>query len=288
MALVGRYSVPGPTNLHLDGFASGSPVSFDFTFDLTDTFNEDKLFIPKIWAQKAVDALVNEYYSYADGSDEAEMIRDSIVSFSMCYGIGSPFTSFTDVGGGGGAIGMEEEQDNVENNGVAVFPEPSLSEEDVVFDLSALVRNGPVFIRIYDALGQLLYEQDVTAFCGATWTWNGLDSTGQATKGALVYRIDNGLVIRTGRLTRIIKSLSSITYEPYSRHSCNQIRKIHPHWMLQSGKGPACYICRRGQVSYVQLPPNPPGSEDSKGKRLSGAMRVACPSSLGVTGVTNS
>jgi Ca-activated chloride channel family protein len=203
MALVGRYSVAGPTNLHLDGFASGSPVSFDFTFDLTDTFNEDKLFIPKIWAQKAVDALVNEYYSYADGSDEAEMIRDSIVSFSMCYGIGSPFTSFTDVGGGGVTIGMEEEQDNGANNGVAVFPEPSLSEEDVVFDLSALVRNGPVFIRIYDALGQLLYEQDITAFCGGTWTWNGLNAAGRPTKGALVYRIDDGLGMRTGRMTRL-------------------------------------------------------------------------------------
>jgi acetyl-CoA carboxylase biotin carboxylase subunit len=32
-----------------------------------------------------------------------------------------------------------------------------------------------------------------------------------------------------------------------------------------------------GQVSYDQLPLNPPGSEDSKGTRLSGAIRIACP-----------
>ena len=32
-----------------------------------------------------------------------------------------------------------------------------------------------------------------------------------------------------------------------------------------------------GQVSYDQLPLNPPGSEDSKGMRLSGAIRIACP-----------
>ena len=32
-----------------------------------------------------------------------------------------------------------------------------------------------------------------------------------------------------------------------------------------------------GQVSYDQLPLNPPGLEDSKGMRLSGAIRIACP-----------
>ncbi|HNK69808.1 MAG TPA: VWA domain-containing protein, partial [Flavobacteriales bacterium] len=38
MVIVGRYAVPGPVNLHLSGFASGSPVSFDFQFDLTGTY----------------------------------------------------------------------------------------------------------------------------------------------------------------------------------------------------------------------------------------------------------
>jgi Ca-activated chloride channel family protein len=202
MVIVGRYSVPGPTNLHLDGFASGSPVSFDFSFDLTDAFDEDKLFIPKIWAQKAVDALVNEYYSYAEGSEQAGTLRDSIVSYSMCYGIGSPFTSFADVGGGG-VIGLEEEQDDQASKGVPVFPEPSLSDMPVVFDLGDVARDGRVVIRIYDALGQLLYEQDITAYCGGTWTWNGLDRAGQGVKGALVYRIDDGQRIRTGRITRL-------------------------------------------------------------------------------------
>jgi Ca-activated chloride channel family protein len=204
MVIVGRYSEPGPTNLHLDGFASGSPVSFDFAFDLTAAFDQDKLFIPKIWAQKAVDALVNEYYGYAEGSDEAETLRDSIVSYSMCYGIGSPFTSFADVGGGGNLAGVEEEeQDEPTNTGVPVFPEPSLSNAPVVFDLGALSHNGRVVIRIYDALGQLLYEQDITAYCGGTWTWNGVDRQGREMKGELLYRITDGQDVRSGRLTRL-------------------------------------------------------------------------------------
>ncbi len=202
MAIVGRYAMPGPTNLHLDGFASGNPVSFDFSFDLTGSFNEDKLFIPKIWAQKAVDALVNEYYAYPEGSDEAEAIRDSIVSFSMCNSIGSPFTSFADVGGGGG-VGLEEELDAAANAGVPVYPEPSLSGTPVTFDLSGVARNGRVIFRIYDALGQLLFEQDITSYCGGKWAWDGLDGAGQQVKGALLYRIDDGERIRSGRFTRL-------------------------------------------------------------------------------------
>jgi len=200
MVIVGRYSHPGPTALQLDGFASGSPVSFDFTFDLTDSFNADKLFIPKIWAQQAVDALVNEYYSYAEGSDEAEMLRDSIVNYSMCYGIGSPFTSFAD-GGGGVSIGLEE--NDVEDTGVPVFPEPSLAGTPVVFDLTDLVRGGRVVIRIYDALGQLLYEMDITGEVGGQWVWDGRDGTGREVKGAPLYRIDDGQRVRAGRFTRL-------------------------------------------------------------------------------------
>lgn len=204
MVIVGRYEVPGPVNLHLDGFASGSPVAFDFELNLTDSFREDQLFIPKIWAQKAVDALVNEYYGYPTGSDEAEMIRDSIVSFSMCNGIGSPFTSFADAGGGN-TVGWEEEEEEPTQagQGVLVYPEPSLSGMPVVFDLRNVARGRSVILRIYDPSGRLILEQSITDSAGGTWTWNGLDRDGREVKGLLLYRIDDGQGIQTGRLTRL-------------------------------------------------------------------------------------
>ena len=95
MVIVGRYDTPGQANIHLDGFASGNTVAMDFPFTLSGTYDESKLFVTKVWAQKAVEALVNEYYSYDPGTDEAQTLRDSLVGYSMCYGIGSPFTSFT-------------------------------------------------------------------------------------------------------------------------------------------------------------------------------------------------
>ncbi|MBK6832675.1 MAG: hypothetical protein IPG92_18945 [Flavobacteriales bacterium] len=54
LAIVGRYDEPGPVNLHLEGSASGQVVSFDYPIDLTGEFDEDRTFIPKVWAQKAM------------------------------------------------------------------------------------------------------------------------------------------------------------------------------------------------------------------------------------------
>lgn len=203
MAIVGRYDIPGTTQLHLAGFANGTPVTFDYAVDLSGAFDENKLFVTKVWAQKAVEALVNEFYSYDALSAEGELLHDSIVNFSMCWGVGSPFTSFTDDGGGTSTVGIEESPDKRPTSEVATYPQPSISGAPVVFDLSGVARTDLVTIRILDVLGRILFTADITSFCGDQWTWNGRDANGNDTTGELIFMIDDGKTLRSGHLTRL-------------------------------------------------------------------------------------
>ncbi|HMN05227.1 MAG TPA: VWA domain-containing protein [Flavobacteriales bacterium] len=206
LVITGRYAMPGPTNLQLTGTTPGGPVAFDLSFDLTGTFNEHRLFVQKIWAQQAIDGLVNEYYSHPEGSPMAEALHDSIVSFSMCYEVGSPFTRFADLDDGGTTtVGIEDPRapGGVDVPLITVYPEPSMSGSPVVFDLGGLDRSGPVLLRLLDASGRLILEVDVSRWIGGQWTWDGLDAQGHPVQGVLYYHIDDGKTVHTGRLTRL-------------------------------------------------------------------------------------
>ena len=202
LAIVGRYDEPGPVNLHLEGSAAGQAVSFDFAIDLTSEYDEDRGFIPKVWAQKAINALLNEYYTLAPGSPQAQLLEDSVASYSMCYGISSPFTSFVDPGTGGWSIDIEELEasDNLVH---LVYPEPSLAGSPVTFDLQRFARGSRVVLRILDAAGRLLLKKDMSAEVGGSWTWDGLDASGQSVKGQLIYQLESPNEVVTGRITRI-------------------------------------------------------------------------------------
>ena len=203
MVIVGRYDTPGPVDLHLSGIAFGQPVSFDYPIDLTGTFDPNKLFIPKIWAQYAVVDLMNEYYGYQLDSGPAQMIEDSVVSFSVCYGIGSPFTSFVDPGIDGGTMVEVEELERTSEAPALVFPEPSLVGQPVTMDLSHLAPGTSVIFRLYDATGRVILELDLRTFSGQRWVWDGYDAAGQQPKGVLFFTLSDGSTTRTGRLTRM-------------------------------------------------------------------------------------
>ena len=204
MVLVGRYDEPGPVQLQLNGFAQGQPVVLDYTFDLTSEFDEERLFVTKVWAQKAIASLMNEYYSYALGSQEAIMIEDSVTSYSMCYGVGSPFTSFADPGEGGGAIVEVEEEGSADSrNTVVVFPDPFVAGSNITFDLSSFTAGEQLFIRIYDPQGRMIYEKDLAQFAGRTWLWDGSDMNGMAVSGQLFFTISGMHDVLSGRITRI-------------------------------------------------------------------------------------
>ena len=204
LVLAGRYEEPGPVSLDLSGTSMGTPVSFNFSFDLTGTFDESKLFIPKIWAQQAIQAMVNEYYSYPENSSEAVMLRDSIISFSLCNGIGSPFTSFADMGDDGSTVGIEESPSPYSPvPDVIVFPEPSLAGAPVTFDLTSLPHGQRTIIHIFDAGGRLIRSVNITEWAGGYWAWDGKGTDGQAVQGVLYYRMETGTTIHAGRFTRL-------------------------------------------------------------------------------------
>lgn len=204
MVIVGRYDVPGPVDLHLEGFASGQPVSFDYTIELSDSFDEDRLFIPKIWAQKAIQSLLNEYYTYSPGSSQAQMLEDSVSNYSMCYGIGSPFTSFTDpgTGGGGGVVGLEEETPTA-SGAFLLFPDPAPSGTPVTIDLGAFVGSSHVVLRVFDNMGRLVFEMDLSDHAGGSWTWDGRDRNGQELSGQFVLQLSDGTQMLTARCTKL-------------------------------------------------------------------------------------
>lgn len=203
LAIVGRYDEPGPVNLHLEGSAGGQPVSFDYPIDLTAEFDEDRTFIPKVWAQKAIAALLNEYYTHPQGSPAAQLLQDSIASYSMCYGISSPFTSFVDPGNGGGWSIGEEELVGAEPVPHLAYPDPSTADTPLTFDLSAFQRGQRLLIRILDLTGRLLLEKDLSALAGESWVWDGRDSQGSQVKGQLVYQVVSAGGMWAGRLTRL-------------------------------------------------------------------------------------
>ncbi len=202
LAIVGRYDEPGPVNLHLEGSASGQVVSFDYPIDLTGEFDEDRTFIPKVWAQKAIAALLNEYYTYPTGSAQAQLLEDSVASYSMCYGITSPFTSFVDPGTGGWTVDVEELEVNDDMVHLA-YPDPSAIGAPVTFDLTRFQRGERLLVRIMDASGRLLVELDLSAMSGTTWIWDGLDTQGRTLQGQLIYQLITSTVILAGRLTRL-------------------------------------------------------------------------------------
>lgn len=201
MILVGRYDVPGLVDLHLEGTAAGVPVSFDYPIDLSGTFDEGRTFIPKIWAQQAIGALLNEYYAYPFGSELALSLEDSISSYSMCYGISSPFTSFVD-DGGGSIVGVEE-MDRSNPLIALTYPEPSSVNGPVTFDLQQFAKGERLEIRITDMSGRLILVKYLTAEAGGQWVWDGLDTIGRPVTGQLVYHLITGNGSLVGRFTRI-------------------------------------------------------------------------------------
>lgn len=202
LAIVGRYDEPGPVALHLAGTAGGQPVAFDYVIDLTGTYAEDRSFVPKVWAQKAINSLLNEYYAAPSGSPLAELLQDSIASYSLCYDISSPFTSFSDPGTGGVLVGEEELTMDGPERALA-FPEPSAVGAPVTFDLAAFAPGARLLLRILDVSGRLVLEQDLSGHAGRSWEWDGLDRSGRPVRGQLVYQLTADDRVLVGRLTRL-------------------------------------------------------------------------------------
>ena len=96
LIVVGRYDEPLPVTAHFSGKAFGQPVSYDYPLMLADTSVSGYQFLPRLWSKKKMEQLYSEYFNYPEDSPEAMAIEEIIVGISLCYGVISPFTSFSD------------------------------------------------------------------------------------------------------------------------------------------------------------------------------------------------
>jgi Ca-activated chloride channel family protein len=183
LVVFGRYDSVATTQVTISGYNYGSAVSYSYSLNLADTVQEEYGFLPKMWAKKYIDYQVTQYYSQSNlNSSEADSIRQLVITSSLCNGVLSPFTSFQqDPNGGGGSVGLEEE--DVQTNGpLRAFPNPF--SDHIVIDLE-MFEGKDVQLEIYDVLGNLVYR--VNSFGADRLTWKGDNMHGKAMSAGVYF-----------------------------------------------------------------------------------------------------
>lgn len=204
MLVVGRYDTPGMVNVNLSGNAFGSPVSYDYPLTLSETNTLQMQFLPKLWAKQKIAYLLQQYYS-TTGTD-AEGIHDQIVDLSTCYGVISPFTSFSD-NTGTTAIEQEWLQEPQSSNTAvvisSVYPNPATEMAQIKFTVK-LANTQTATITIYNMLGQEVatYTLPINGLGEQMFTWNLQNAQGQrVTNGNYFAVITTQDGTATGKIT---------------------------------------------------------------------------------------
>ena len=139
---------------------SAFPIEYDYTVELADTADDTYQFLLKLWAKEKMKHLMVTYYTYEEGSPEAEELKDEIIDISICYNVISPFTSYSTGGGDPTFIEYESETDisGFEDKPNRTFPNPFVSEVSIEFIVYQDL-NEKATIKIFDMFGKLI---DVT------------------------------------------------------------------------------------------------------------------------------
>lgn len=186
MLVVGRYNTPGTVNINLSGNAFGTPVSYDYPLTLAESNTLQMQFLPKLWAKQKIAWLMQQYYN-SSGTD-ADAFQDQIVELSTCYGVISPFTSFSD--NTGGTLGIEQEwlQENITKSAVTIsniYPNPAIDFAQIKWMCKQMLTEKAT-LTIYNMLGQAVVTYTI-ALNGTNeyvFTWNLQNAHGQ--------RVSNG------------------------------------------------------------------------------------------------
>ncbi len=186
LIFTGRYTVPQDISLTLTGTAFNQNVEYSYDFNLSDQNNEGYAFLPKLWAKNKLESLLIDYYSFPEGSPEAEEILAIIEETSICYQVLSPFTSLGD----GGTLGIEEFMEN-ESNALKFFPNPFSDETKAFVNLKEA---NEILVNIYSIGGKLVKTIRIDGVVGNNIiTWNGNDGSGVNLKsGIYIYTISIG------------------------------------------------------------------------------------------------
>lgn len=191
LVVTGRYAVPGTVDVTFTGEKYGTIITYEYTFDLTDSTIEQNAFLTKLWAIDKINALMIEYFTLPEGTPEKDSMYQYITDLSICYSVISPLTSFSDDSGVQSAI--EEWQQH--NSGIQIrnYPNPFTNETSIHFYASA--RAGIVPLVIMDLEGRIIriLEVNITQAGEFKILWDGKDAEGAIVKaGTYPYYIQLG------------------------------------------------------------------------------------------------
>jgi Ca-activated chloride channel family protein len=88
LTVFGRFKGDGPRTVELSGTAAGKRVTRTFTLDFKGDARHD--FVPRLWAIRKIDFLIDEMRRAGDSKE----VVDHIVELAKKYAIVTPYTSF--------------------------------------------------------------------------------------------------------------------------------------------------------------------------------------------------
>ena len=207
MTVAGRYATPGFENVILSGTAFGDSVAYEYQIDLTDSTVNQYQFLTKIWAKLKIENLLVRYYLLDPNSEEAMILKQQIVEFSLGYGVITPFTSFSDPDD---VTHVEESEAGNLNQLPGSFellgnyPNPFNPSTKITFRVNDFItKNNLVEVKIYNALGQLIRALKVHIIGPGDYevVWDGMDFGGTpVASGQYVYIISYGQGILAGKM----------------------------------------------------------------------------------------
>ncbi len=205
----GRYTQPTTIGISFSGTAFNQYVTYNYELELVDHADPERQFLPKIWAKQKIEHLMVQYYSYGEGSDEAEEIKQEIIAISIAYGVISDFTSFqgeVSIDDGG-----EGEGDDVDTGtDISAAPYQLLGNYPNPFNPSTAIRfqinrkmDEIVKIRIYNIKGQIVKVLALHVNGPGVYEieWNGRDMQNKpVASGTYFYAIDFGDGVLTSKM----------------------------------------------------------------------------------------
>lgn len=205
LIVVGRYEAPDSVDVHFGGTAFGQEVTYEYGLPLAGIADSTLQFLPRLWAKRKMESLYIAFFSQDQGSTEAQLLEDSIVNISLCYGVISPFTSFEDNSGGGGGTVMEFTPETSEDIMIYPMPNPFYDQVQMVFSVPNHLQGETISMEIRDASGRLVYQINTIANGNPEQTifWNGQQNNGtEVPPGVYFVRIKVGNIIYLAKLVK--------------------------------------------------------------------------------------
>lgn len=173
MIVAGRYSQALPVTLTLSGTAFGQPVEYDYPLTLSESYEESRAFLSKVWAKRTIESLMVQYYLYDEDSPQAQELEDQITELSLTWGVVSIFTSFNDT------VRVDEPDTPARPADlllVQAYPNPFNPSTTLRITVPAGVARGPLVVRIYNIQGQLVRTLGILAEGAGVYEvqWDGL------------------------------------------------------------------------------------------------------------------